>query len=63
MDGVGYGIDLPVERTLAPGASTRIRLLIRSDKSSANRLRFVLKANGSDVESNVIDLLAFVARR
>lgn len=63
MDGRGYAIDLPVARTLQAGASGTTRLLIRADKSSATRLRVVLKVNDASVQSQTVDLLAFVARR
>lgn len=63
MDKEGYTIDLPVEQTLAPGQRATVRLHIRSGKSSTSRLRIVLKANGTNVSSPEVDLLAFVARQ
>ena len=62
LDQTAYTIDLPVEQTLAPGQRATVRLHIRSGKSSTSRFRVVLKANGTNVTSPAVDLLAFVAR-
>lgn len=63
MGGRGYVVDLPVARTLPAGASGTTRLLIRADKSSATRLRVVVQVNDASVQSQPVDMLAFVARR